>query len=206
MITSQIDLAAVLGDEGLAKFTAEENSIRELMLQVGDIVEATQVRQRSGAGTYLAGRGAVPLHTDHPEAEIVAWQCQIQDQQDGAILLADGQAIIHAMGTNAEHLHDVEIRVPPQLPRQKLDRANVWDGERLYYAPWYPVVSTSSKGQLALDMFKSLLAMGCGHRRIRLKEGEVLVVDNGRWLHGRDRLPENSNRLLQRYWICRYTP
>ena len=110
------------------------------------------------------------------KAEFVAWQCRIQDQQDGAILLADGQAIIHAMGTNAEYLHDVEIRVPPQLPRQKRDRANVWDGERLYYAPWYPVVSTSNKGQLALDMFESLLAVGCGHRRIRLREGEMLVV------------------------------
>ena len=47
--------------------------------------------------------------------------------------------------------------------------------------------------------------MGCGHRRIRLNAGETLVVDNGRWLHGRDRLPEKSNRSLQRYWI-RHAP
>ena len=61
---------------------------------------------------------------------------------------------------------------------------------RLYYAPWYPVTRASGKRQYALDMFESLLAMGCGHRRISLKAGETLVVDPGRWIHGCDRLPE----------------
>lgn len=201
MSADQIDLAALLGHEGLAKFTADRNSIRDVLVQLGNVVEETKVRQRKGASTYLSGRGAIPLHTDHPEAEFVAWHCETQDQQDGASVLADGHSIIHAMGTNAEHLHEVEIRVPPQLPRQNLDRAKVWDGKRLYYAPWYPVMRASNKGQHALDMFKTLLAVGCGHRRIRLKAGEILVVDNGRWLHGRDKLPEKSHRSLQRYWI-----
>ena len=47
------------------------------------------------------------------------------------------------------------------------------------------------------------LAMGFGHRRIRLAAGELLVLDNGRWLHGRDRLSQGSGRFLWRYWLRR---
>ena len=179
----------------------DKSAFPEALEQLGNIVEKTKVRQRSNVSTYLAGREAVPLHTDHPEANFVAWFCEVQDQQDGASVLVDGHSIINAMGTTAEHLRDVELHVPPQLPRQKMNQAKVWNGSRLYYAPWWPVMSSNCNGQYAFNMFKSLLAVGIGHRRMRLKSGEALIVDNGRWLHGRDKLPENSNRFLQRYWI-----
>ena len=200
---SAIAIETALAREGLVRCAVEKSATRELLSQIGDIVEETRVRQRSEAHTYLAGRDAVPLHTDHPEADLVAWRCEVQDRQDGASVLADGHAIIRAMGANADPLHSVELHVPPQLPRQMLDRGTVWDGKRLYYAPWYPLVRASNDGRRALRLFTSLLAMGFGHRRVRLKAGELLIVDNGRWLHGRDKLPEKSNRFLQRYWLRR---
>ena len=58
-------------------------------------------------------------------------------------------------------------------------------------------------GRRALRLFASLLAMGFGHRRIRLQPGDLLVVDNGRWLHGRDTLEDGSGRVLQRFWLRR---
>ena len=196
-------IEAALARAGLVTCTVEKSATRELLKQLGDMVEETRVRQRSEVNTYLAGRDAVPLHTDHPEADLVAWRCEVQDLQDGASVLADGHAIIQAMGANADPLRSVELHVPPQLPRQTLDRGTVWDGKRLYYAPWYPIVRASNDGRRALRLFTNLLAMGFGHRRVRLKVGELLIVDNGRWLHGRDKLPEKSNRFLQRYWLRR---
>ena len=189
--------------EGLATCAVEDGVLRDFLARFGDVIEETQVRQHEGVDTYLAGQGPVPLHTDHPEAEVVAWHCEAQDRQDGASVLADGYAVIRAMGAAAADLGKVELHVPPQLPRQTRDRTKAWDGSRLYYAPWYPVVRADGDGRQALKMFSSLLAMGCGHRRIRLKAGEVLIVDNGRWLHGRDRLPASSDRLLRRYWLRR---
>ena len=196
-------IEAALAREGLVTCTVEKSATRELLKQLGDIVEETRVRQRSEAHTYLAGRDAVPLHTDHPEADLVAWRCEVQDRQDGASVLADGYAIIQAMGASADSLRGVELYVPPQLSRQTPDRGTVWDGKRLYYAPWYPIVRAGSDGRRALRLFTNLLAMGFGHRRVRLKAGELLIVDNGRWLHGRDKLPEKGNRFLQRYWLRR---
>ena len=96
-----------------------------------------------------------------------------------------------------------ELHVPAQLPRQRRERCAVWDGRRLYWAPWYRIVRASDAGRRALELFTRLLAMGFGHRRIRLAAGELLVLDNGRWLHGRDRLSHGSGRFLRRYWLRR---
>ena len=202
-MVSLIDVKTALDREGVVKCAVDKNTVPELLEQLGEIVEETRVRQRNMAKTYLAGRDAVPLHTDHPEADLVVWRCEVQDLQDGATVLADGYSIVRAMGRSAEPLRSVELHIPPQLPRQKLDRGTVWDGRRLYYAPWYPIVQADNDGRRALKRFESLLAMGLGHRRIRLEVGEMLIVDNGRWLHGRDKLPKGSNRLLYRYWLRR---
>ena len=171
---------------GLAVHAVGKEAVPEVLSEVGEIVEQTQVRQVKGATTYLCGHGAVPLHTDHPEARIVAWWCESQADRDGASVLADGNVVLSLMGEQAEALRQVEQHVPPQLPRQVLRTAPVWSGERLYYAPWYPVSQSTDAGRRALRTFKGLLAMGAGHKRIRLAPGDLLVVDNARWLHGRD--------------------
>ena len=195
-------LRAGLRDEGLVVCTVGRGSVREVLSKIGDIVEETWVRQHAGASTYLSGCEAVPLHTDHPEASWVAWWCDVQAWRDGANVLADGQMLLDSMGKEkAEALRGIELHVPPQLPRQVLDSAPVWDGRRLYYAPWYPVVRATGRGCCALEMFTALLAMGFGHRRIRLRPGDMLVIDNGRWLHGRDRLEDGNGRSLWRFWL-----
>lgn len=198
-------LESALSREGLATCKIERGAAHEFLCMFGDIIEETEVRQRGEAQTYLAGRGPVPLHTDHPEAGFVAWYCEVQDRQDGASVLTDGYSILHSMGAMARGLRNVELHVPPQLPRQILDRTKAWDGSRIYYAPWYPVVKANNDGRQALEVFENLLAMGFGYRRIRLKAGELLIVDNGRWLHGRDALSERSDRFLRRYWLRRRT-
>ena len=205
MMRSGADIEAALVRDGIATCAVEESAAPVLLRPLGDIVDETPVRQRSGATTWLAGRDGVPLHTDHPEADLVAWRCEAQDARDGASVLADGHAILRAMGARAEALRGVELHVPAQLPRQTRERCAVWDGRRLYWAPWCRIVRASDAGRRALALFTSLLAMGFGHRRVRLGAGELLVLDNARWLHGRDRLSHGSGRCLRRYWLRRPT-
>ena len=201
MTEESVGIRAGLEREGLAVCQVARDSVREALSGVGRIALETDVRQRKGAVTYLSGREAVPLHTDHPEALWVAWWCEAQAKRDGASVLADGQAVVSLMGEESRFLQEVELRVPPQLPRQVHDTARVWDGERLYYAPWYPVLRATTQGRQALGTFVGLLAMGFGRRRIRLQPGDILVVDNGRWLHGRDRVEDGSGRHLRRFWL-----
>jgi alpha-ketoglutarate-dependent taurine dioxygenase len=37
--------------------------------------------------------------------------------------------------------------------------------------------------------------------KILLSEGDILIINNNRMLHGRNSFPKNSNRWLTRYWI-----
>lgn len=194
-------IRAGLSREGMAICSVEIGTVVGLLSEIGTIVEQTRVRQIKGATTYLSGHDAVPLHTDHPEARWVAWWCETQAERDGASLLADGHAVLSLMGEQADALAEVEQHVPPQLPGQTLVTSPVRHGKRLYYAPWYPVVRTTKAGDQALTIFRSLLAMGVGCKRIRLHPGNLLVVDNGRWLHGRDKLEMDNRRFLQRYWL-----
>lgn len=187
--------------DGLAACSVTREAVYDVLSGIAQIVEQTEVRQHDGASTYLCGNDEVPLHTDHPEARWVAWWCEAQARRDGASVLADGYAVLSLMGDQADALKGVEQHVPPQLPRQVLKTAPVWNGERLYFAPWYPLVRATSAGSRALAFFKNLLAMGFGHRRIRLMPGDLLVVDNGRWLHGRDKLERHNGRSLHRFWL-----
>ena len=195
------DIRAGLNRHGLAACSVKREAVCDVLSAIAQIVERTRVRQLDGATTYLCGHDEVPLHTDHPEARLVAWWCEAQAGRDGASVLADGQAVLSLMGDRAEALKQVEQHVPPQLPRQVLETAPVWNGERLYFAPWYPLVRATSAGSVALEFFKNLLAMGLGRRRIRLLPGDLLVVDNGRWLHGRDKLERRNGRSLHRFWL-----
>ena len=194
-------IRAGLKRDGLAACSVKRELVYEVLSEIGEIVEQTRVRQIDGATTYLCGNDAVPLHTDHPLARWVAWWCESQAERDGASVLADGHEILSLMGAQAETLEEVEQHVPPQLPQQVLETVPVWEGERLHYAPWYTQMQTTNAGLRALETFRGLLAMGFGHKRIRLQSGDLLIVDNGRWLHGRDKLESHSGRFLRRFWL-----
>ncbi len=194
-------IRAGLQRDGLAVASVGREAACEVLSGIGEIVEQTQVRQIKGATTYLCGHETVPLHTDHPEALVVAWWCESQAARDGASVLADGHAVISLMGEQAQALQEVEQHVPPQLPRQVLRTAPVWSGTQIYYAPWYPILRATDAGRRALETFRAFLAMGVGHKRIRLQPRDLLVVDNTRWLHGRDKLEKQNDRVLRRFWL-----
>ena len=143
-------IQAGLNRDGFAACSVKRELVCEVLSGIGQIVERTPVRLLDGATTYLCGHDAVPLHTDHPEARWVAWWCKAQARRDGASVLADGQAVLSLMGDLAEALKEVEQHVPPQLPRQMLETAPVWNGERLYFAPWYPLGKRANEDVLAM--------------------------------------------------------
>ena len=86
------------GEQVAVKGAVGYEGVRQVLSGVGDIIKETQARQRDAASTYLSEREAEPLHTDHPEALWAAWWCQVQAEQDGVSVRADGQAVLAVMG------------------------------------------------------------------------------------------------------------
>tara|TARA_S200000501_G_C20773264_1_gene721537 strand:+ start:872 stop:1246 length:375 start_codon:yes stop_codon:yes gene_type:complete len=80
-------------------------------------------------------------------------------------------------------------------------------GERIYYSVlfeptefWLANDLLSDIQRIAFDAFNEAVKEAVSVC-IKLNPDECLVVDNGRILHGRTAIHDESNRLLKRYWI-----
>lgn len=169
----------------------------------------TAVTLRADVRSYLCKPEPVPFHTDHPEADWMAWRCEVQDDVDGTQQLLDGLEALRACGPRVREaltrIH-VEVRVRQDMPPAKVPIVRMApDGDRLFFASWIRPLENDS---FSLEAFAAL--KGEIDRRsesdvfdIRLTEGEVLVIDNGRLLHGRKAIAPTSKRRLRRFWITR---
>lgn len=85
-------------------------------------------------------------------------------------------------------------------PAGSVERA-MWDQDRraLFYAPW---LAASAQSDAAVALLMQRIENAPVDHRIALKAGDVLFLDNGRMLHGRDSLDVGSPRWLTRYWIA----
>lgn len=166
--------------------------------QFGRILDSTVVQWRPDARTYLSGHEEVPLHTDHPKVETISWLCARQDVSDGTSILVDARRAILEGGV-VEELAGLELECPVL---ESLEPAMTWPvcsgpGPNVYYSPWRtprgPNLKAWNHLQACINQAPRIA--------IRLRPGQVLVIDNRRMLHGRSAVQEGSARLLHRRWM-----
>ena len=177
---------------------------------LGRVVAEETIALRQGAHAYVAQPGPVPLHTDHPEVDLVGWWCEAQDELDGACMLVDTKPLIEGL-TEAERrvLRRVELECPPRAggpPTLRFPVLRQKDGgDRLFCSPWLRSATPDPELVAALERFRVALSdfVKTEHRRVRLVPGQGLLVDNGRVMHGRGAIGIESPRRLRRVWIER---
>lgn len=207
--------AAELGAAGflLAAPSRTREEFFAAMGSWGEIVGQERIALREGAHAYVARPGPVPLHTDHPDADLVAWWCEAQDADDGATLLLDAAPVVAGIGSALRAvLRDVRLACPPLAggppsESRPVLRSGV-DGMALFCSPWLRAVDPVAEHQAALDTLRGALSAAGRSAAIRrrLAPGEVLVVDNRRVLHGRGPIAATSRRVLHRAWVRLSTP
>ena len=184
-----------------------DQEYRELVARLGRPWCETAVELRPDVRSYLCHAEAVPFHTDHPDADLMSWRCEVQDATDGTQQLVDGHAALRACGEGVRdaltHVH-AEVRVrgdspPSRIPIVRPSPA----GDRLFFAPWLKPVEADAHSIAALDLLRAEIERRTTThiQEVRLDEGEVLVIDNGRLLHGRGPIDTTSRRRLRRFWI-----
>lgn len=169
----------------------------------GEICSDTPVRVIAGRRTYLASPDAIPIHTDHPWADIIAWRCVAQDPVDGASLLVDGLDVVRTLDNDTVRvLRALELPAMVRLGDPALPTPIV-AGEvspRIFYAPWLEPMTREIETRPALERWRSALHVATAIE-IRMRPGDMLFADNRRMLHGRRRLAPESPRRLRRLWI-----
>ena len=179
------------------------DGFERVLEELGDVVLRTPVELRADVSTYVCQPGAVPLHTDHPDVDIVGWCCERQDEHDGASLLVDTRRILAGFDESTrERLSEVLLPCPAlravTTAAHATLRALLSAADEIYFAEWLAPNEPS-----ALDLWRTFakaVAQAPCHA-FRLTPGDVLLVDNHRMLHGRGPLRPSSMRRLRRAWV-----
>lgn len=187
---------------GYCVFNVPSSNLSTTLAEFGKVVLETDVRIREGAGTYLASFEAVPFHNDHPQVRYIAWHCIEQDANDGASTLVDLRKIYTNLADEQKStLARVKLRRPDKLnslqPSKDYPFYQQATGQ-IFWAPWLFPQTESEIFSLLLSEIETK----SNQKRIVLKKGETLLIDNHRIAHGRDAISPKSARYLRRYWLC----
>lgn len=192
----------------------ERSAFDAIVERIGAQIAEERIQLRPGAHAYVAKPGRVPLHTDHPDVDFIAWHCVEQDREDGASLLLDSRPTLEAMQRESParyaKLFDTTLVCPPlaggppTLARPVL-RSDA-EGTHLFCSPWLRAVDDHDGRGEALAELRERLSIAAKAQCIslRMQRGGVVVVDNRRVLHGRAPIAEDSRRRLDRVWIARW--
>jgi hypothetical protein len=211
-----------LPDEGYVHIarTLTEDVFTNAAKQLGSIELRTDIRVDSEADNALrrardpqyADRPSVyradglSYHTDSPVIDMLAWYCVAQDAVDGTSALIDtGDVTQHFNAEDLAVMSRIRIRAMMRDAenREIVQQFPLFAGGKLYYAPWLLCEDLGEQEREVAARFADYVAEKDATEpiRIRLKPGEVLVVDNHRVLHGRSSIPPDSKRHLVRLYI-----
>lgn len=181
-----------------------------LLDSVGETIWRTAVRPKPTSKALVTSLKALDVHTDHHKADYIAWHCLHGDDAGGgqSVLVSAEEAFGLVDDRTREALSKINLlehKVFPDDPEQ-FPLVSDQDGRRkFYYSFWLADRNMPAELQEAMNRFREAIAAS-SVTEITLRKDDVLIVDNGKMLHGR-RAIQDGNRHLERYWLARhYTP
>ena len=172
------------------------------LAQLGPIIQTTEITPRANAKAALATDQEMQLHTDHPRARWISWECVRQSSEGGYSLLKDTKPALDSLSeSERDELRTLAIRThvvfSDDTGSYPVFRKDGNGADWVYFTPWM------TDGQSSPAFRKFLQALETSPTlSVRLYPGESLLIDNGRMLHGRAALGGDKDRLLIRRWIA----
>ena len=205
------EILADLDFQGWSRFSNQDFNIEEVMKHLGFIIMENDVLIERHSPALVTSAEGLPPHNDHHLSHYILWHCLVQDSRGGHSIMVDGLRVFNSMPHDIqEFLRRIHLKEHSIFQGDVGHHPLIYEtptGDRIYYsvlfeptAFWLADEKLTGEQKDAFDTFNEAVKVAetmC----IKLKPGECLVVDNGRILHGRSPLEENSNRLLKRYWI-----
>jgi alpha-ketoglutarate-dependent taurine dioxygenase len=172
------------------------------LAQLGPVIQTTEITPRANAKAALATDKEMQLHTDHPRARWISWECVRQSSEGGYSLLKDTKLALDTLTTaEREELRSLSIRThvvfSDDTGAYPILRNDGDGSDWIYFTPWM----TDGQSSPAFRKFTQALE-ATPILSVRLYPGESLLIDNGRMLHGRSALGGDKDRLLIRRWIA----
>ena len=199
-------LECELSEEGFShiKFPQSKYS-KEILSTLGQVIQKTEIRENPKSTRLLSSNQGMSFHTDHNAANFTAWFCNSQSAKGGQSLLVDTKKILQNFSESSlSLLLEISVKTHQVFYADNLSvpLLSINDSEQtsVYYAQWLVNNPACIKHQKALEMFEQEIK-SAEPIKILLSEGDLLIIDNHRMLHGREGFPSHSNRWLTRYWL-----
>ena len=196
-------LTSPTGIKGWRTFSPQTcPSLLTVLGLLGPVIQTTKITPRANAKVALATDQEMALHTDHPRARWISWECIRQSSEGGYSLLKDTKPALDSLSpAEREELRSLRIRThvvfPDDTGAYPVLRQDGDGSDWVYFTPWM----TDGESSPAFCKFIQALEV-TPTLTLRLYPGESLLIDNGRMLHGRSALGGDKDRLLIRRWIA----
>ena len=170
--------------------------------ELGKIIYQTEIKVNPQPKRLVSSDKAIGFHTDHIAAKYIVWYCISQSNYGGATNLIDTEQII-------SKLSEEEIN---KLSNIILYEHKIFDSDKqsnpliqyvngkyiIYYSSWF--LNETDKNKECVKKFNLLLSKSKKYSYL-LQPSDVLIIDNHRMLHGREKIAGDKNRYLKRFWI-----
>lgn len=177
-----------------------------LASQLGVVISELAVFVDPEQPQYVRNPAAVPFHSDHhPLADLIGWYC-VRPCQSGApnVFLDARDAYERLSPADQDRLRSLRLRVKGADKASTIPVISFVAGRlRIAWNSIWLAKPIAPDAVVALGRFAKMLTGGDGARTVTvaLRAGELVLIDNKRFLHGRAPLPADSRRLLYRVWI-----
>jgi hypothetical protein len=209
-VAAIIDFAAIqatIEEKGYCHLpSAGADALEDLLHDLGQVIQVTEVAVKQETARLVNSDQALDLHTDHHAADLIAWHCIEQSDAGGESVLLDAEAAYAQLTPGQQRtlgrIHLTEHKVfagdPGTYPL-----VHERDGRRkFYYSFWLADENGSPEEEdESLGAFRQALDR-TPREMIKLQADDILIIDNGRMLHGRTAIGGSKRRLLRRYWIA----
>lgn len=202
----KIDLG-VIAKQGYSLISGiPQNEVKFHLSYLGSVLMETEIMERTTSSRLLASSKSMALHTDHYKADYVVWYCIKQADEGGESLLLDTYGMMEFVFSPNQltELRKIRVFSHKVFPQDSLHYPLLSEKAgcklKVFYSPWMVSDAATSQGKLALADWKQTIET-IEPIKILLKPNDLLIIDNGRMLHGRAAFNKNSDRLLHRLWI-----
>ena len=186
----------------LIKKTLNLNEYHIFNSMLGTVINLTNIEVKKDSMRKFNSHEAMPLHTDACDVDIISWFCQRQDKKDGKMLIQNLRHYEKYFDEKEiEILKTITIRYPI-YKRFYTGAHPLLKNQSFYYAPWLENKDYTLEQEKVMKKFRMYL-QSLEKIVIDIQEGDVFVLDNTTMIHGREKITENSERLLYRTHISK---
>lgn len=177
-----------------------ETDLTEILSQLGNVINETDVIANSESKSLVTSDKYLDFHTDNHLAKYILWHCKKQAEKGGQSMLCDAEQVYSRLTEDEKlelsKIHVYEHKMFPENRNSNPIVREVDGQHRFYYSFWL-----AREKYRELPVFKKWrdLIQTVSHKKIRLEENDILVIDNHRIFHGRTEIIGERN--LKRYWL-----